>query len=101
MVEEGLHDVQPLGMIHGQIQEVWKPRLGRPSWSHKRKLHAGLAQLGKNPGEKLMRREAYNHRSCHGREKVSTTRTLRSGTGDTKVVSLAFHLVEQVLKWTM
>ena len=53
--EKSLRHRHVLGMVDGQIQEIWKPRVGQPSRSHKNKLGVGLTQLGQDLGEELMR----------------------------------------------
>ena len=62
------------------------------------KLCVGLAQLGLNLGEELMRREGVDPQALEERERP-LLQALGSGTGDTKVRSLMCHMVVNKSTW--
>ena len=57
LFEKGLYHWQVPGVVNGQIQEIWKPRLCGSSPGHEEKLGVGLGQLGQVLGEELVSRE--------------------------------------------
>ena len=81
--EKILHHQQAPGLVKRQIQVFQKPRLGWPSQNHEEKMDIGLTQLGKDLGEKLMRREGISPQDLPWQKNGPSTR--ESGAEDIKV----------------